>query len=45
MFVYCSNCGAKVNIEMNLSFVFCQYCGSKNKIETEEMKTPLKLAI
>jgi hypothetical protein len=41
--MYCFNCGAKLNIEINRSFIFCQYCGSKNRIETEEMKTTTKV--
>jgi len=41
--MYCFNCGATLNTEINRPFVFCQYCGSKNNIETEEMKTTIRL--
>ena len=41
--IYCNNCGAPLDVEMNREFIFCQYCGSKNIIHTEGMKTNINI--
>jgi len=41
--VYCSKCGAALNVAINREFIFCQFCGSKNNIESETMKTNINL--
>ncbi|MCL1859149.1 MAG: hypothetical protein FWF92_07930 [Oscillospiraceae bacterium] len=41
--IKCANCGADLNAEINREYIFCTYCGGKNRIESEEMKTNIKI--
>ena len=41
--VHCSACGATLDVDINAEYIFCKYCGSKNRINTEGMRTNIKL--
>ena len=41
--IYCTSCGAPLNVEMNRAFIFCQFCGSKNIIQSQEMNTSINI--
>lgn len=40
---YCSSCGGALNVNINRAFVFCQYCGAKNVIDSQQMKSDVKI--